>query len=141
MALATTYDAKDKIITDFLSRASTDEKKILLNRLIKEDMKLFFEAIFEERKFLEEESDISEAYLFESTECEDTSNKVWFNGEEVKDIESVRPENIGRVPKMAENNTYYFDAKKKLGNDKFDGFLGYINDSGDKPEVKNDSKE
>lgn len=140
MALATTYDAKDKIITDFLSRASTDEKKIILNRLIKEDMKLFFETIFEERKFLEEESGITEAYLIESTECVDTSNKVWINGEEVKDIELVRPENIGRVPKMAEN-TYYFDTKKKLGNDKFDGFLGYINDSGDKPEVRNDSKE
>ena len=136
MALATTYENKNRIITDFLSKMSQDEKKILLRQLIKDDMKLFFEAIFDERKFLEEESGIDEAYLIESTQCEDSSSKIWVDGKEVKDIEDVRPENVGRATKSAEN-TYYLDAKKKLGNDKFDGFLGYINDSGDKSEVKN----
>ena len=48
----------------------------------------------------------------------------------------------GKVSKEAEN-AYYLDEKidKKQGNDKFDGFLGYVNSSGnDEIEADNSSE-
>lgn len=122
MSLATTYEEKQKIIKDILSKMSSDEKSIMLRLMIKEDMKLFFDTIFEEEKFLEKEAGIDGAYLIEQTGCEDTSEKVWFNGMEVN--------SAGEVTKEAEN-AYYLDEKikQKQGNDKLDGFLGYVNAS------------
>lgn len=122
MSLATTYEEKQKIIKDILSKMSPDEKSIMLRLMIKEDMKLFFDTIFEEEKFLEKEAGIDGAYLVEQTGCEDTSEKVWFNGMEVN--------SAGEVTKEAEN-AYYLDEKikQKQGNDKLDGFLGYVNAS------------
>lgn len=122
MSLATTYEEKQKVIKDILSKMSSDEKSIMLRLLIKEDMKLFFDTIFEEEKFLEKEAGIDGAYLIEQTGCEDTSEKVWFNGMEVN--------SAGEVTKEAEN-AYYLDEKikQKQGNDKLDGFLGYVNAS------------
>jgi hypothetical protein len=117
VALSTTFDEKKKIIKDILSKMSSDEKSIMLQILIKEDMKLFFDTIFDEQKFLEKEAGIDGAYLVEQTGCEDTSEKVWYNGMEV--------DSAGAVSKEAEN-AYYLDEKKKLGNDKYDGFLGYV---------------
>lgn len=122
MSLATTYEEKQKIIKDILSKMSSDEKSIMLRLMIKEDMRLFFDTIFEEEKFLEKEAGIDGAYLVEQTGCEDTSEKVWFNGMEVN--------SAGEVTKEAEN-AYYLDEKikQKQGNDKLDGFLGYVNTS------------
>lgn len=122
MSLATTYEEKQKIIKDILSKMSSDEKSIMLRLMIKEDMRLFFDTIFEEEKFLEKEAGIDGAYLIEQTGCEDTSEKVWFNGMEVN--------SAGEVTKEAEN-AYYLDEKikQKQGNDKLDGFLGYVNTS------------
>lgn len=113
MAISMVYEQKKKIIYEFLSRLSDDEKKILLQKMIKDDMKLFFETIFDEQKFLEEETGITGAELLENT-----SDKYWHDEEDA-----------GKTSKEAEN-AYYLDEKKKK-NDKFDGFLGYINDSGD----------
>ena len=117
MALANNYDAKCSIIDDILSKMASDEKKIILRKLIKSDMRLFFETIFDEQKFLEKETGIDGAYLLE-----DTSEKAWFNGMEVN--------TAGQVSKEAEN-AYYLDEKikQKQGNDKLDGFLGYVNAS------------
>ena len=93
-------------------------------------MNLFFETIQDTQKFLEKETGIDGAYLEAATGCADTSSKIWIDGQEVKekDIEDVRPENIGKVSKEAKN-AWYLDQKRaeKLGNDKYDGFLGYIN--------------
>ena len=90
--------------------------------MIKEDMRLFFDTIFEEEKFLEKEAGIDGAYLLEQTGCEDTSEKAWYNGMEIN--------SAGTVSKEAEN-AYYLDEKlkQKQGNDKLDGFLGYVNAS------------
>ena len=90
--------------------------------MIKEDMRLFFDTIFEEEKFLEKEAGIDGAYLLEQTGCEDTSEKAWYNGMEIN--------SAGTVSKEAEN-AYYLDEKikEKQGNDKLDGFLGYVNAS------------
>lgn len=130
MSLSTIYQTKVKITDDFISKMSSDEKKILLRKLIKTDMDLFFETIRDEQRFLEKETGIDGAYLEEATGCADTSSKIWIDGREVKekDIEDVRPENIGKVSKEAEN-AWYLDQKRaeKLGDDKYDGFLGYIN--------------
>ena len=122
MSLSTTYEEKQKIIKDILGKMSPDEKSIMLRLLIKEDMKLFFDAIFDEQKFLEKETGIDGAYLVEQTGCEDTSEKAWYNGFEVN--------TAGTVSKEAEN-AYYLDEKikEKQGNDKLDGFLGYVNAS------------
>lgn len=122
MSLATTYEEKQKIIKDILSKMSSDEKAIMLRLLIKEDMKLFFDTIFEEEKFLEKEAGIDGAYLLEQTGCVDTSEKAWHNGMEIN--------SAGQVSKEAEN-AYYLDEKisSKQGDDKLDGFLGYVNAS------------
>ena len=119
MALANSYEGKTSMIQDILKKMSPDEKKIMLQYLIKSDMRLFFDTIFEEQKFLEKETGIDGAYLVESTGCTDTSEKVWQNGIEL--------DSAGKVSKEAEN-AYYLDEKisKKQGNDKFDGFLGYV---------------
>lgn len=117
MALATSYEAKCTIIDDILNKMAPDEKKIILQKLIKSDMRLFFETIFNEQKFLEKETGIDGAYLLE-----DTSEKAWFNGIEINVA--------GQVSKEAEN-AYYLDEKikEKQGNDRLDGFLGYVNAS------------
>ncbi|MBP5700142.1 MAG: hypothetical protein J6W71_04760 [Methanobrevibacter sp.] len=49
MSLATTYDGKLRVINDILSKMSPDEKKIMLQSLIKEDMKTYFEVIWDEQ--------------------------------------------------------------------------------------------
>lgn len=129
MSLATTYEQKKSIISDFLSKMAPDEKKIMLQMLIKDDMKLFFDTIFAERKFLEEETGVDGAFLEEETECKDTSSVYWGT------------EESGKVSKEAEN-AYFLDEKRKekLGNDKFDGFLGYISDKESEEETRYEPK-
>ena len=132
MALATTYDGKLRIINDILAKMSPDEKKIVLQSLIKEDMKAYFEVIWDEQKRLEAEAGVEGV-------CEYTSDKSWDDESENKtfdDIKEGKDSGIevnlaGKVSKEAEN-AYYFDEKraKKAGNDRFDGFLGYVNSSG-----------
>ena len=125
MSLATTFDEKVRIINDIWSKMSPDEKKLMLKRAIKDDIKAFFETIWDEQKFLEKEAGIDGAELLEYT-----SEKAWNNGEEVDPNDTGLEVNLaGKVSREAEN-AYYFDHKKKLGNDKFDGFLGYVNSSG-----------
>ena len=127
MALAGKFSEKTRLINDIYSKMAPDEKKMMLRLLVKNDMKLYFEAIWEEQKFLEEETGIDGAYLEEMTECGNTSEKAHENSE----IESGLEVNLaGKVSKEAEN-AYYLDEKcaKKQGNDRFDGFLGYVSDS------------
>jgi len=127
MALAGKFSEKTRLINDIYSKMAPDEKKMMLRLLVKNDMKLYFEAIWEEQKFLEEETGIDGAYLEEMTECGNTSEKAHENSE----IESGLEVNLaGKVSKEAEN-AYYFDEKqaKKQENDKFDGFLGYVSDT------------
>jgi len=131
MSLATTYDGKLRVINDILNKMSPDEKRIVLQSLIKEDMKTYFEVIWDEQKRLETEAGVEGV-------CEFTSDKAWVDGDEDKtfdDIEGSKDSGIeinlaGKVSKEAEN-AYYLDEKidKKQGNDKFDGFLGYVNSS------------
>ena len=130
MSLATTYEGKVRMVDDLYSKMSPDERKLMLKKFIKDDMKMFFETIWEEQRFLEKESGIEEAELLESTDCRDTSIKSW----ELHEISEV-----GKVSKEAEN-AYYLDKKRaeKLGNDKYDGFLGYVSD---KKSEKNDIPE
>ena len=124
MSLATTYDGKLRVINDILSKMSLDEKRIVLQSLIKEDMKTYFEVIWDEQKRLETEAGVEGV-------CEFTSDKAWADGEEVKEDTGLEVNLAGKVSKEAEN-AYYLDEKidKKQGNDKFDGFLGYVNSSG-----------
>ena len=128
MSLASTYDGKVRVINDILSKSSPDERKIMLQLLIKMDMKAYFEVIWEEQKRLEDEAGVKGV-------CEYTSDKVWIDGEEQtefgENVQSGLEVNLAeKVSKEAEN-AYYLDEKiaKKQGNDKFDGFLGYINNS------------
>ena len=131
MSLATTYDGKLRVINDILSKTSLDERRMMLQLLIKMDMKTYFEVIWDEQKRLETEAGVEGV-------CEFTSDKAWVDGDEVKtfdDIEGSKDSGIeinlaGKVSKEAEN-AYYLDEKidKKQGNDKFDGFLGYVNSS------------
>ena len=123
MSLAMGYADKVRIIDDIVSKMSVDEKKIFLRKLIKDDMKLFFEAIWDEQKFLEKEAGVEGV-------CEFTSDKAWVDGEEVE-MFGLEPNIAGKPSKEAEN-AYYLDEKisSKQGNDKFDGFLGYVNSSG-----------
>jgi len=134
VSLASTYEEKQRIIKDIFSKMSHDEKSIMLRMFIKEDMKLFFETIWDEQKFLEEETGIDGAMLLE-----DTSEKAWYNGEEVSKEEAEKEKawdngfevnSAGAVSKEAEN-AYYLDEKisAKQGDDKLDGFLGYVNAS------------
>lgn len=124
MSLATTYDGKLRVINDILAKMSPDEKRIVLQSLIKEDMKTYFEVIWDEQKRLETEAGVEGV-------CEFTSDKAWADGEEVKEDTGLEVNLAGKVSKEAEN-AYYLDEKidKKQGNDKFDGFLGYVNSSG-----------
>ena len=140
MSLASTFEEKNRIINDIWSKMSQDERKIMLKKAIKDDLKAYFEVIWDEQKFLEKESGVEGV-------CEYTSEKAWSDGEEVavgEASESGLEVNLaGKVSKEAEN-AYYFDEKraKKAGNDKFDGFLGYVNSSGsDEIEAKIDEKE
>lgn len=130
MSLATTYEEKNRIINDIFAKMAPDERKIMMRLMIKTDMKSFFETIWEEQRFLEEETGIDGAELIEATECSNTSEKAWNNGMEVN--------TAGQVSKEAEN-AYYLDEKlkQKQGNDKLDGFLGYVNSSCD-DDAKND---
>lgn len=134
MALAGKFSEKTRIINDIYNKMAPDEKKMMLRLLVKNDMKLYFEAIWDEQKFLEEETGIDGAYLEEATECTNTSEKL-YNFDEIDDkkdeIESGLEVNLaGKVSKEAEN-AYYLDEKqeKRQENDKFDGFLGYVNDT------------
>ena len=125
MSLATTYDGKLRVINDILSKMSPDEKKIVLQSLIKEDMKTYFEVIWDEQKRLETEAGVEGV-------CEFTSDKVWADGEEIEQNDTGLEVNLaGKVSKEAEN-AYYFDEKpaKNDKNDRYDGFLGYVNSSG-----------
>lgn len=129
MSLATTFEEKNKLINDFWSKLSPDERKILLKRAIKDDLRTYFEIVWEEQKFLEKESGVEAV-------CEYTSDKAWVDGEEINSEDTGLEINLaGKVSKEAEN-AYYFDHKKKLENDKYDGFLGYINSSGNDDEEK-----
>lgn len=123
MSLASTFEEKVRIINDIWSKMAPDEKKLLLKRAIKDDIKAFFETIWEEQKFLEKETGVDGAELLEFT-----SEKAWNNGEEVG-LEADLP---GKVSKEAEN-AYYCDDKKKSEN-RYDGFLGYINSSANSDE-------
>lgn len=138
MALASTFEEKNRVINDIFSKMSPDEKKIMLKLLIKDDMKSYFEIIWEEQKRLEKETGVDRVYEY-------TSEKAWADGEEVTqndEKETGLEINLaGKVSKEAEN-AYYFDEKpaKKDKNDTYDGFLGYVNSSGnDENEDKNDS--
>ena len=143
MSLASTFEEKNRIINDIWSKMSQDERKIMLKKAIKDDLKAYFEVIWDEQKFLEKESGVEGV-------CEYTSEKAWSDGEEMisngnekssfqneksplgEASESGLEVNLaGKVSKEAEN-AYYFDEKraKKAGNDRFDGFLGYVNSSG-----------
>lgn len=128
MALASTFEEKNRVINDIFSKMSLDEKKIMLKLLIKDDMKSYFEIIWEEQKRLEKETGVDGVYEY-------TSEKAWADGEEVtKNDEKETGLEInlaGKVSKEAEN-AYYFDEKpaKKDKNDTYDGFLGYVNSSG-----------
>jgi len=145
MSLATTYDGKLRVINDILSKMSPDEKRIVLQSLIKEDMKTYFEVIWDEQKRLETEAGVEGV-------CEYTSDKAWADGEEIEQNDTGLEVNLaGKVSKEAEN-AYYFDEKpaKNDKNDRFDGFLGYVNSSGNEKiegdlvlenEPENDKKE
>jgi len=125
MSLAVTFEEKTRVINDIWSKMSQDEKKMMLKKAIKEDLKIYFEIIWDEQKFLEKESGVEAV-------CEYTSEKAWSDGEEVQPEDTGLEVNLaGKVSKEAEN-AYYFDEKraKKQGNDRFDGFLGYVNSSG-----------
>lgn len=125
MSLASTFEEKNRIINDIWSKMSQDERKIMLKKAIKDDLKAYFEVIWDEQKFLEKESGVEGV-------CEYTSEKAWSDGEEVNSDDTGLEVNLaGKVSKEAEN-AYYFDEKraKKAGNDRFDGFLGYVNSSG-----------
>lgn len=125
MSLATTYDSKLRVINDILSKMSPDEKKIVLQSLIKEDMKTYFEVIWDEQKRLETEAGVEGV-------CEFTSDKAWADGEEVEQNDTGLEVNLAGKPSKEAENAYYLDEKidKKQGNDRFDGFLGYVNSSG-----------
>lgn len=126
MSLATTYDGKLRVIHNILSEMSPDEKKIMLQNLIKEDMKTYFEVIWDEQKRLETEAGVEAV-------CEYTSDKAWADGEEIDQNDTALDINLaGKVSKEAEN-AYYLDEKRAKNdkNDRFDGFLGYVNSSGD----------
>ena len=130
MSLASTFEEKNRIINDIWSKMSQDERKIMLKKAIKDDLKAYFEVIWDEQKFLEKESGVEAV-------CEYTSEKAWSDGEEIKPDDTGLEVNLaGKVSKEAEN-AYYFDEKraKKAGNDRFDGFLGYVNSSGNE-EIK-----
>ena len=102
MSLATTYDGKLRVINDILSKMSPDEKKIMLQSLIKEDMKTYFEVIWDEQKRLETEAGVEGV-------CEFTSDKAWADGEEIEQNDTGLEVNLaGKVSKEAEN-AYYFD--------------------------------
>lgn len=143
MSLATTYDGKLRVINDILSKTSLDERRMMLQLLIKMDMKTYFEVIWDEQKRLETEAGVEGV-------CEFTSDKAWDDGDEVKtfdDIEGSKDSGIeinlaGKVSKEAEN-AYYLDEKidKKQGNDKFDGFLGYVNSSASDDDKKETEQE
>ena len=128
MALASTFEEKNRVINDIFSKMSPDEKKIMLKLLIKDDMKTYFEIIWEEQKRLEKETGVDGVYEY-------TSEKAWADGEEVTqndEKETGLEINLaGKVSKEAEN-AYYFDEKpaKKDKNDSYDGFLGYVDNSG-----------
>lgn len=120
MSLGTTFDEKNRIINDIFSKMAPDERRIMMRLMIKNDMKAFFETIWEEQKFLEKEAGIDDAYVEEVTECTNTSESAW-NG--------LEPNEAGKPSKEAEN-AYYCDEKSNR-NDKLDGFLGYVNASCD----------
>ena len=125
MSLATTYDGKLRVINDILSKMSPDEKRIVLQSLIKEDMKTYFEVIWDEQKRLETEAGVEGV-------CEFTSDKVWADGEEIEQNDTGLEVNLAGKPSKEAENAYYFDEKsaKNDKNDRFDGFLGYVNSSG-----------
>lgn len=125
MSLATTYDGKLRVINDILSKMSPDEKRIVLQSLIKEDMKTYFEVIWDEQKRLETEAGVEGV-------CEFTSDKAWADGEEVEQNDTGLEVNLAGKPSKEAENAYYFDEKpaKNDKNDRFDGFLGYVNSSG-----------
>ena len=81
MALAGKFAEKRRLINDIYGKMAPDEKKMMLKLLIKKEMKLYFEVIWEEQKFLEEETGIDGAYLEEMTECSNTSEKAHKNDE------------------------------------------------------------
>jgi hypothetical protein len=134
MSLATTYDGKLRVINDILSKMSPDEKRIVLQSLIKEDMKTYFEVIWDEQKRLETEAGVEAV-------CEYTSDKAWADGEEVEQNDTGLEVNLAGKPSKEAENAYYFDEKpaKNDKNDRFDGFLGYVNSSGN-DEVEADSE-
>lgn len=134
MSLATTYDGKLRVINDILSKMSPDEKRIVLQSLIKEDMKTYFEVIWDEQKRLETEAGVEGV-------CEFTSDKAWANGEEIEQNDTGLEVNLAGKPSKEAENAYYFDEKpaKNDKNDRFDGFLGYVNSSGN--EEKSDEME
>ena len=137
MALASTFEEKNRMLNDIFSKMSPDEKKIMLKLLIKDDMKSYFEIIWEEQKRLEKETGVNGVYEY-------TSEKAWADGEEItqnNENETGLEINLaGKVSKEAEN-AYYFDKKpaKKDKNDTYDGFLGYVDDSGNK-EIEGENK-
>lgn len=142
MSLATTYDGKLRVINDILSKTSLDERRMMLQLLIKMDMKTYFEVIWDEQKRLETEAGVEGV-------CEFTSDKAWANGEEVGKNQTEHSEdcsfqnekwaestglevNLAGKPSKEAENAYYFDEKpaKNDKNDRYDGFLGYVNSSG-----------
>lgn len=134
MSLATTYDGKLRVINDILSKMSPDEKRIVLQSLIKEDMKTYFEVIWDEQKRLETEAGVEGV-------CEFTSEKSWINGEEIEQNDTGLEVNLAGKPSKEAENAYYFDEKpaKNDKNDRYDGFLGYVNSSGNE-EIEADSE-
>ena len=76
MSLASTFEEKNRIINDIWSKMSQDERKIMLKKAIKDDLKAYFEVIWDEQKFLEKESGVEGV-------CEYTSEKAWSDGEEI----------------------------------------------------------
>lgn len=124
VALASTYDGKVRVINDILDKSSPDEREIMLKMLIKRDMKTYFDVIWQEEKRLEKESGVD---CVESYEEFVDSHAVDFDSFD----SGLEVDKAGKVSKEAEN-AYYLDEKlsKKQGNDRFDGFLGYVNSSG-----------
>lgn len=122
MSLATTYDGKLRVINDILSKTSLDERRMMLQLLIKMDMKTYFEVIWGEQKRLETEAGVEGV-------CEFTSDKAWANGEEIEQNDTGLEVNLAGKPSKEAENAYYFDEKpaKNDKNDRFDGFLGYVN--------------
>lgn len=135
MSLATTFEDKVRIINDIYTKMAPDEKRIMLRTMIKDDMKMFFETIWDEQKFLEKETGIDGVESI--TECTNTSEKAWADGEEITNEDVGMEINLAgrRFTKEAEN-AFYLDEKRreKLGNDRYDGYLGYINSSADIPQ-------